>query len=230
MIIIRKANWRWLLALILCVFTPVVRAQTNATENAVLSGRIPHLDLLNQTLHDGLANLSLNPTSLSLGFENLLKAKISDPELPAPHFDLHLEGKTIGEILDTLCSMDSRYTWSRDGNTINVFPKAVVDDPSYFLNRKLDKLDIENITDIQQGLLAIIQELPGPREQVANAQVGGKTSYTVPWSARFENLTVRQAINRLTERLGSRSYWTLSGSRDFRNFAFFDKGFYPQSK
>jgi hypothetical protein len=220
----------WSLALILCAFTLAARAQTSASEDAVLSTRIPHLDLVNQTLHDGLASLSLNPTPLSLGFENVLKARFSDPELVNPRFDLHLDGKTIGEILNTLCSMDSRYTWSRDGNTINVYPKAADDDPFYFLNRKLDRLNIVNITDIQRGLLAIIQELPGPREQVGIAQVGGNDSYAIPWTASFEDLTVRQAINRLAEHLGSRSYWTLSGARDFRHFGFFGMGFYPNSR
>jgi hypothetical protein len=41
----------------------------------------------------------------------------------------------------------------------------------------------------------------------------------------YEDLTVRQAINRLVHHMGERGSWAFSGSADFRAFAFNRQGF-----
>jgi hypothetical protein len=97
------------------------------------------------------------------------------------------------------------------------------------MNRRLTKLDLKELTDIEQGLLAIVKLSP-PREQVAVAQICGDDSYPAePWTINFENLTVRQAINRLVRHMGERSSWAFTGSADFRAFAFNKQGFFFDS-
>jgi hypothetical protein len=166
----------------------------------------------------------LNSESLgiSFGFEEILTRKVSDTEVPAVKITVRLLNPTIREILNALCAADPRYTWSLDGLTVNVFPSSTMTDSKYLLNRELASFRINGITEIDLGLLAIAQQLPGPMEQIAHAQVGGDASYPIePWTASLGDLTVRQAINRLVEHMGSSSFWFFGGSDEFRYFAFY---------
>jgi hypothetical protein len=87
-------------------------------------------------------------------------------------------------------------------------------------------MELKQLTDIQQGLFAIVNQLPPPKEQVAVAQIGGDDSYPPePWTTSYEDLTVRQAINRLVHHMGERGSWAFTGSADFRAFAFNRQGF-----
>lgn len=215
---------RVLLSLGISVFC--IAAQIGVPQPAALDTSVADFSLLNQTIFDGVSELNSEAVPFSFGFERLLKAKFNDPAIPDPNITLMLRNATVKEILDALCKADERYTWSVDGSTINVYPRRTIDDSSYFLNRRLGKLEIQNITDIQQGLLAIAQQLPPPKEQIAHAQMGGDSSYPPePWTATFENLTVRQAANRLTGHMGAHSAWLFSGSQEFRAFSFFRLGF-----
>jgi hypothetical protein len=219
----------WLgILLSLCPF--VAAGQGKAPEDAALSIEVPRFELTNQTIFDGVAKLSLERMPLALGFEGVLKAKFADPPIPDPHFTLQLENKTVREVLDTLCSLDTRYTWSRDELTINVYPSATMGDSSYLLNRHLDKLVIKDAPDPDHALLPIMQQLPPPKEQFGYGGIGGDPSYKEPWTVTFENLTVRQAINRLASHMGPRSSWVFSGSQEFRMFGFFKFGFNPESQ
>jgi hypothetical protein len=203
-------------------------AQINPREEP-LDAKISSFDLVGQTIYGGLARLMNEPVPLSFGFESVLKAKFADPEVQDVRFNLALQNKSVREILDGLCSMDVRYTWSQDGATINVYPRETVGTSSYLLNRRLDTWEITDITDVQYGLLAIVQQLPGPREQLAIAQIGGSSSYPNAWTGTFQNITVRQAVNRIAGQLGPRTYWHLSGSREFRSFSFFKIGEHPRA-
>ncbi len=183
---------------VLGVFAISAMAQTTPPKEA-LDAKISSFGLVGQTIYDGLTRL----------------------------INLSLENKTVKEILDILCSMDVRYTWSQDGATINVYPRSKLGDTSYFLNRRLNRWQINDITDVQQGLLAIVEQLPGPREQVAITQFGGSLSYPNAWKETFQNITVRQAINRVAGHLGARTYWQLTGSGEFRGFSFSKIGEHP---
>jgi hypothetical protein len=98
------------------------------------------------------------------------------------------------------------------------------------LNRKLKRLELKGLTDVQQGLLAIVDQLPPPSEQVAIAQIGGAYSYPEePWTMNYENITVRQAVNRLVVHMGERGSWAFTGSKDFRAFAISIQGFFFDS-
>lgn len=197
----------------------------------VLNQPVPHFALSQQSLFDGLTILSNRPKPFALGFESVLRPTFSAPAIPDPLLSLSLENKTVREILDTLCNADGRYTWSTDGSFVNVYPVATIMDIAYLLNRELDMFHVDRVTHTDQVLLAIIRQLPPPKEQIAEVQFGGDASYPPePWTQTFDHLTVRQAINQLAAHMGPRGSWFLQGSQDFRGFAFFKSGFRPVEK
>jgi hypothetical protein len=175
-----------------------------------------------KSIFDGVQMLNGENPGLDFGFEDVLAGKVSDPATPYTQITIQLKKPTTREVLDALCAADPRYTWSVDGLTVNIFPRATITDSKYLLNRKLAEFRVDRITDVDQGLLGIARQLPGPLEQIAHSQIGGDCSYpTDPWSASFEELTVRQAINRLVEHMGQSSLWVFGGSDEFRYFAFY---------
>jgi hypothetical protein len=192
-------------------------------ETKFLETKVPEFEIHNQTLVDGLWKLARGPAPFGFGFENVLKLSLSNPDIPDPPLSLQLKDKSVREILDALCQADPRFTWSMDGATVNVLPRAVINDSSYLLNRKLKKFELRNATDVQNGLFAISRQLPPPFEQVAVAQVGGADPYPPePWTVTFQDLTVRQVVNRLAAHGGPCGIWIFGGAKDFRSFGFFN--------
>jgi len=162
---------------------------------ATLDTRVLEFTLNNETIGIGLKRLASATAGFALGFEHELRPNITDPPIPDQPLTLHLKMVTVRETLDAMCRIDGRYIWSRDDTFVNVYPIETVNDSSYLLNQKLKKLDLNGLTDIQQGLLAIVNQLPQPQEQVAIAQIGGTYSYPAePWTTSYDNITVRQAI------------------------------------
>ncbi len=135
-----------------------------------------------------------------------------------------MKDKSLREILNALCEADPRYMWSKDEATVNFYPRAIVNDPSYLLNRRFQRFELENASDTQDGLLAIARQLSPPAvEQIAEAQIGGDDPYPPePWTVILENVTVRQVVNHLAARGGPRGIWIFGGSKDFRAFGFFN--------
>jgi hypothetical protein len=197
---------------------------TNA--DSVLNTEVSEFNLNEETIEVGLKRLASGSAGFAMGFEHELKSKQTDPPILDPRLTLHLRTTTVREVLDAMCRADSRYMWSTDDIFINVYSIKTVNDASYLLNRRLLRLDLKELTDIQQGLLAIVNQLPPPSEQVAVAQIGGDVSYPPePWTISYENLTVRQALNRLVHHMGEQGSWAFTGSADFRAFAFNKQGF-----
>jgi hypothetical protein len=202
-----------------------------STVDSVLNSEISAFNLNEETIEVGLKRLASGSTAFALGFEHELKSKQTDPPIQDLRLSLHLTRTTLRGALDAMCHADGRYTWSTDDTFINVYPIKTVNLNSYLMNRRLTKLDLRDLTDIQQGLLAIVNQLPPPREQVGISYIGGgDDTYPVePWTTRYENLTVRQAINRLVLHMGERASWAFTGSADFRAFAFNRRGFFFDS-
>jgi len=190
-----------------------------------LEQRVLHFELSDAILRDGIAELSSKSIEgLHLGVEEVLREDINDgPRTRSPHFSLRLENKTLREILDALCDADSRYMWSSDGVSINVYPKAVLGNRSYLLNYELERITAIDIPNPDQGLTPLAKLLPN--EQIGYAGVGNDPEYAKPWTVTFEHLTVRQYINRIAEHLGPRSSWIWQGSRKERMFTFLEGGF-----
>jgi hypothetical protein len=219
------------LVLLLCIFAVgTVRSfgaedQRRALEQQ-LTQTLDSFEVKQVTLMQGLKILtkSMSPPP-SFGVETVLRDKFADLSAIDPRFDLTLKNKSVGAILDALCSADGRYKWSQDGGTINIYPRAIEDQGDYLLNRALSEVDFKAITNVEMGLLSIVRQLPGPEEQIAHAQTGGDSSFPPqPWTANFRDVTVRQAINRLVEHMGASTCWIFHGSHDFRAFALFRSG------
>jgi len=166
------------LIMLLAASVPSMTAQTADRTEGLLDERVPRFEMQDGTLFGGVAKLSAEPSQLSFAFEFILTAHTHNSLAPETRFSLHLENRTIRELLNTLCSFDDRYTWTRDGTTVNVHPKETVNDPSYLMNRKLPKLEFRGIASADDALFAAVKQLPLPFEQIAVAQAGA--TYRIP--------------------------------------------------
>jgi len=211
-----------LLALLLDFSAVGQTAAGNGTSPAVesLLGRsVTRFDIKDGILLDGIAELSSKQIGeLHLGFEEIIRGNINDDRRTLnPHFSLHLEGSTVRGILDALCASDTRYTWSTDGLSINIYPAG--EGPAYLLNLMLDRVCLIGVPDPDQALTALSRLLPN--EQIGYFGPGlGDNQYAQPWTVAFERVTVRQFTNRLAEHMGPRTSWVWAGGSDERMFTF----------
>ena len=199
---------------------------TEGRAKAALEARVSFFDVRYAILRDGLSDLSLkNVDGLHLGFEEIIRDDIrDDARALSTHFSLHLENKSVRQILDALCQSDPRYTWSEDAASINVYPRAAKQDPSYLLNLRIDRIAVADIPDPDEALTPLSKLFP--EQQVGYFGPGlGDNTYSESWTAVFEHLTVRQFINRIAEHLGSRTSWVWGGGRQERMFTFLKGGF-----
>jgi hypothetical protein len=189
-----------------------------------LNYRVAHFEVTDSTLIEALSKLSLEPIAgLHLGIEEVLRERFSEVPDRSIRFSLTLENTTVTDIVETLCQFDSRYTWSTDGSSINVFPRETIGNSSYLLNRDLEEIMLDKIADPYEALTPLAKLLPG--EQLGYAGIGGGSSYPERWSKSFKQLTVRQLMNRISEHIGPRGGWIWSGSKDDRFFFCFQYGF-----
>jgi hypothetical protein len=194
-----------------------------------LDQKVAEFELKDSTLKDGIAELSSKPIGgLHLGIEEILREKMSDPEDRSVQSSMHLENETVRKILDALCRFDSRYTWSTDGSSINIYPRAIVGNRSYLLNLQLQQITLTDISYPDEVFLPLHREFP--KEHLGYIQTGGDTSYLQPWTVILEHLTVRELINRVAEHLGPRSSWIFHGSKDERFFTFQKGAFHTHRK
>jgi hypothetical protein len=186
-----------------------------------LDFKIEHFDATDAILRDAIYELGLkNVEGLHLGMEEIIREDINqDPKTVNPHFSLHFEGKTVREILDQLCRADSRYTWSIEGATVNVYPIATIGDPSYLLNLSIRRVEVKDIPDPDQGLTPLSRLFT--QQQIGYSGPGlASNAYTESWTSAFENLTVRQFIDGLAEHMGPRTSWVWQGGHKERLFTF----------
>jgi hypothetical protein len=127
-----------------------------------LDTQMAHFDVSGGILRDGISELSLKKVDgLHLGFEEIIKERTQDdPRAQSTHFSLHLDGKKVSDILDEVYNLDTRYTWSRDGGTVNVYPRASAEDPSYLLNLWIDNIAFEKIPVPDQALTPLSKLFP----------------------------------------------------------------------
>lgn len=218
------------LAILLFVFASATYAQTapvgpdGVPTLLVLSNRVARFDLKDATLIDALSKLSHEPIAdLHLGIEEIIQDKSSESTDRSVRFSLTLHDVAVRDIMDTLCESDSRYTWSVDGPSVNVYPRETVSNSSYLLNRELNSIALENINGPADALTTLMKLLPG--EQLGYAGIGVNHDYREAWSAVFNHLTVRQLMNRLSEHYGPRGGWIWNGIGGQRFFAYFERGF-----
>lgn len=197
-----------------------------STTPSPLDVKITNFDVTDAILRDGLSELSLKHIGgFHLGFEEIVRDRIQDdPRALSSHFSVHLENRSVKDILDTLCQADPRYTWSADGASINVYPRQVPEDSSYLLNLQLEHVTFSGIARPEQALTTLSKTFPD--QQVGYFGPGlGDNSYIKPWTAAFEHLTVRQFVNRIAEHMGEQTAWVWEGGRQQRMFTFLKGGF-----
>jgi hypothetical protein len=192
---------------------------------AALNDRVAQFDVTDTTIIDALSKLSYESIAgLHLGIEEIIRDTASEPTDRNVRFSLSLHDATVRDIIEALCKSDRRYMWSVDGSTVNVYPRETVGKSSYLLNRELDSIVLKNINGPSDALTSLMKLLPG--EQLGYAGVGGvNNDYPEPWSSVFNNVTVRQLMNRLSEHNGPRGGWIWSGFSGQRFFAYFERGF-----
>jgi len=204
-------------------------AQSEAVgKNASLEQQVERYSFIDGGIIDALAELSQSPeVKLHLGIEEILRERFAAPRERTFRFSISLAHKSVRQILDTLCASDTRYGWSMDGQTINVYPRTRVNDKTDLLNFHIDHLRLTDVPDPDQALTPLSQLFPD--EQIGYLQNGlGDNNYTEPWTETFTGLTVRQLINRITEHSGSHTVWIWQGGKDGRMFTFLRGGFHTR--
>jgi hypothetical protein len=140
-----------------------------------------------------------------------------------PKFRAKIEGHTVAEVLTWLCTLDPRYTWTRDGNMVNLFPRALRDDKTYFFNRALPAVHFEGVMKADAAAIDVVHQLGDPSENLICLSIGGNLSFAKPWKATFHDITVRQALNRIAQQLGPTYGWQIGGTTRQRLIVFYYK-------
>ena len=200
--------------------------KANQPSGPPLDQVISHFELKNGALIDGLSELSRNlEVHLHLGIEEALRERFDSPRDRSVHFSVHLEKKSVREILDALCQADTRYSWKADGLTIELYPRTRLGDKTDLLNFQIPHIQLGGTTDADQAIAPLLELFPW--EPIGYMQVGlGEYDYDAPWTTTFDDLTVRQFIDRVSEHMGPDTVWLWQGGKDGRLFTFLKGGFY----
>ena len=184
-----------------------------------LTQKIASLTLSQETIFDGIAKLN-QITDLPYSIELALKPTRQSPDISNPTFTAEIQGKTLREALDWLCTLDPRYAWSSDGTTINIFPRSTLGNHQYFMNKRLPSLHLDNARNAEGPVFQALRELPGKQEQLAIFFGGMNTDLPKPWTQDFRDISIRELLNRSAQQLCHTCGWELFGSQEFRLVAF----------
>lgn len=184
-----------------------------------LDKRVGGFELLNETFVDGLAKID-GQADLGIAVELPLKERLSDANISYLRFTSHVPGGTIRDVLNYLCSLDPRFSWSRYKDIINVYSRntSVLGD-KYFMNRRLSDTIIE-ISDPAEGIFRTTAALPGSLEQIAFSQSGALPGFSRPWNFSSDGRTLREAFDEIALHMGTGYGWTLGGANEFRVIRF----------
>jgi len=208
---------------------PRLRAQESTTpaKNDPLNQLVELAQLKDETIFDEIARLN-QAFDISISIEGILPAKGT---LANPKFTARIEKQTISGLLTWLCALDTRYTWARDGNMANLFPRAFLNDKNYFFNRVLPEVHFQEIRESGVAAMEVVHQLGDPNENLYFMGIGGTQGFAKPWSATFHDITVRQALNHIAQQLGPTYGWQIGGTMHQRMIMFhFKLGARPNSK
>lgn len=220
---IMSIQQRFCALLLLWLLSPVgLRGQgskPNAAPADLLQQPIQELSLKNQYFMDGIVKLDTLASGLGFSLEYILPP----PQAPLPtdpKFTDKITGVTLAEALDWLCRLDPRYTWSRDGTTINIFPRASLEGENYYFTRKLSHLVFRDERNAYDAIEKVLTPISSPKEAVI--KYTGVRDYQTPLSATFTNITVREALNRLIQHLSPTEGWMVTGNQEVMLFIIYD--------
>jgi hypothetical protein len=190
-------------------WAPSPRAQesTAPANKDPLDQVVQEAQLTDETIFDEIARLN-QAFDISISIEGILPA---NGTVANPKFKVRIEKQTLTNVLSWLCTLDTRYTWIRDGNMVNVFPRAFLNDKSYFFNRQLPEVRFQEIRESGVAALEVVHQLGDPNEHLYFMGIGGTQSFAKPWTATFHDITVRQALNRIAQQLGPTYGWQIGG-------------------
>jgi hypothetical protein len=181
--------------------------------------RVGGVELSDQSVVDGVVMLS-HISRLAVSVEHQLGPTISGTAPQPKTFTAKVGPGTVSEVLDGLCALDEAFTWARNGNMVNVFPRVLARDPHYFLNRTIDELTLTDMPGAEEAVFKTVEQLPGPKEQIAIMQVGTSVSFASPWSTTLQGASVREVFDLIARQLGPTYGWQLTGAEDFRLIIF----------
>jgi hypothetical protein len=204
-----------LLVTILAFHVPSQQASTMSQFDP-LEQKVGSFELNDETVGDALARLNQS-FDISISIEGVLpeEGTVTNPELRAK-----IENRTLAEVLDRLCTLDPRYVWTRDGDSVNFIPRTRLNDPTYFFNRILPELQLEQVRRVDDAAIAVVHQLGDPDENLIFMGIGGTQSFAEPWTASFSSITVRRALNRIARQLGPTYGWQIGGTTKARLIAF----------
>jgi len=192
-----------------------------------LDQTVAAVHLKDETIFDGIARLN-QAYDISISIEGILPATGT---ISNPRFTVRTDNQTIANVLSWLCAVDTRYTWTRDGNMVNLFPRAFLNDKDYFFNRLLPEVSFHEVRESGDAAMEVVHQLGDPREQLYFLGIGGTQGFAKPWSASFHDITVRQALNRVAQQLGPTYGRQIGGTTGQRMIMFHYKlGARPNSK
>jgi hypothetical protein len=181
--------------------------------------RVGPITLENEYFVDGLAKLNAQTRGVGFAIE-FLGGKTNLPPPADSRFTTERSAGTLRDALDWLCALDPRYTWKLEGRTINLIPQDRLSDANYFFNRKLSGLKFVDLKSANDLLGQVFRPVAKPTESVISLSDAG--SFSKPWTATFENITVRDALNRIAENLGAGHGWMVYGNDETRIINFYD--------
>lgn len=200
---------------------------TKATKEDPFNQVVQVAELKDETIFDEIARLN-QAFDVSISIEGILPATGT---VANPKFTARIENQTVLDVLTWLCALDTRYTWARDGNMANLFPRAFLNDKNYFFNRLLAEVHFKEIRDSGVAAMEVAHQLGDPNENLYFLGIGGTQGFAKPWTAAFHNITVRQALNHIAQQLGPTYGWQIGGTANQRMIMFHYKlGARPNSK
>lgn len=181
-----------------------------------LNQMVETAQLTNETIFNEIARLN-QAFDIPISIEGILP---KSGTVLNPKFTVAVQHQTVAEILDWLCTIDARYTWNRDGNMVNLFPRAALNDSRYFFNKLLPELDFREVREVADAAMAVVHQLGDPNERLYFMGIGGTQQFAKPWTATFHEITVRRALNQIAERLGPTYGWQIGGTEGQRMIMF----------
>jgi hypothetical protein len=185
-------------------------------KNDPLDQMVGEVELKNESIFNEIMRLSQR-FDVSISIEGVLPAT---GQVVNPKFTATAEDQTIATALDWLCALDTRYAWSRDGTMVNLFPKSSLNDQTYFFNRLLPDLHLQEVRESGIAAMEVVHQLGDPNEQLYFMGIGGTQNFAKPWTATFHDITVRQALNRIAQQLGPTYGWQIGGTANQRMIMF----------
>jgi hypothetical protein len=180
---------------------------TKTIERDPFTQRVDEIELRAESIFDAIGRLNQS-FDIAISIEGILPA---EGTVTNPKFTVRIENRSLAEVLTLLCELDNRYSWARDGKMVNLFPRALQNDPTYLFNQRLPVLHFENIREVSDAVMQVIHQVPGPPKQLIYWGLGGTQNFAKPLSVTYDDLTVRQAMNRIAQQLGPTFGWQVGG-------------------